>query len=148
MKDSLTIEEAQHRFVEHLTNNKLKKTPERLAILKCLYLNEGHYDVESLYDILKKQFRVSRATIYNNLQLMIDANLITRTVLNNQIAYYERATLKPHHHLICKKCGRITNLQDQGLNTTLKAWQTKNFRMEVATLQLYGKCKKCKQIKK
>lgn len=147
MKDSLHIDEAQCRLVEYLNKNKFKKTPERFAILNCLYANEGHYDVEMLYVMLKDQCRVSRATIYNNLQLLIEANLIIKTVLNNQTAYYERATILPHHHLICKKCGRITNVQDQGLINTLRTWQTKNFRMDTVTLQLYGKCKRCKQIK-
>lgn len=147
MKDVLSIEEAQNKFAEFLTKHKYKKTPERFAILDCLYNNEGHFDVEALYAMLKGHYRVSRATIYNNLQLLIDSNLITRMVLHNQIAYYERATITPHHHLICKKCGCITNIPDQGLHNTLRTWKTKNFRMEMVSLQLYGKCKRCKQTK-
>lgn len=147
MKEVLPIEEACQKFEEYLQCKKLKKTPERFAILNCLYSNEGHYDVEMLYTFLKTECRVSKATIYNNLQLLLDSHLVTRIVLDNQTAYYERATLKPHHHIICRKCGRITNLQDQGLINMLRTWQTKNFRTEVATLILYGKCKRCKQIK-
>lgn len=147
MKEALPIEEARCKFELYLQQQKLKKTPERFAILNCLYANEGHFDVEMLYTVLKEECRVSKATIYNNLQLLLDSNLVMRVVLDNQTAYYEKATLKPHHHIICRKCGRITHVQDQGLLNMLKTWKTKNFRIEQPTLLLYGKCKRCKQIK-
>lgn len=148
MKDVLSIDEAREKFTEYLEVNKCRKTTERFAILECLYMHEGHYCVDDIYEMLQYKYRVSKATVYNTLEHLCKANLVLRNVFDgNTNAYYERFTLRPHHHAICLKCGSISNWYDDEVVSLLQAKKIRNFRMQETSLQLYGKCIRCKVTK-
>ena len=72
MKDSFdnTYLAVKKIFIDYLMRCKLRKTPERFAILKEIYSINGHFDIDSLYNIMKdNKYRVSRATLYNTIDL-------------------------------------------------------------------------------
>jgi Fur family ferric uptake transcriptional regulator len=71
MSNSNSPEKVRQLFSEHLEKNQLRKTPERFAILDEIYSRNQHFDVEELFESMKaKNYRVSRATVYNTLDLL------------------------------------------------------------------------------
>ena len=84
-------------FTEYLTANGHRKTPERYAILDTIYSIDGHFDIDMLYSRMMDQenFRVSRATLYNTIILLINARLVIKHQFGTSSQYeksYNRET--------------------------------------------------------
>ena len=139
-----TIAEVKRRFAEHLERAKQRKTPERFAILEEIYRRTDHFDAEALYIHMKTQsYRVSRATVYNTLDLLVHCNLVTRHQFGSNLARYERAFgRRQHDHLICTQCGRVLEFCDPRIQQ-IKDMMGELFEFEVEShsLNLYGRCK-------
>ena len=66
-------------FTEYLQQRKLRKTPERFAILREIYSTNGHFDIDTLYNLMKEdKYLVSRATLYNTIELLLDCRLVIK----------------------------------------------------------------------
>lgn len=142
---------ARNKFTLYLKSKHYRKTPERFAILDKIFSLNGHFDVESLYGMLEEaSYHVSRATIYNTIDLLIDCGLVCKHSFDNQQSRYEKvgSSSPNHHHLICTECGKIKEVKDNEFSAYMNARKYNAFTISYYQLYVYGICNNCIRKKK
>ena len=131
-------------FSKYLKSKKLRLTPERFAILSEIYLSETHFNLPSLGERLrKKRFFVSRGTLYNTIELLLDCKLVKRYQLGGNRTIYEKAqNAQLHDHLILTDTKEILEFSDeQLLNIQKNVEKLFNVEIDDHLLIFYGKRK-------
>ena len=142
---------AQNKLTMFLESKKLRKTPERYAILDKVMSFNSHFDIITHNKKMEEDsYHVSRATIYNTMDLLADCGLVRKHQFGNQHAQYEKVCdTSNHHHLICVECGKIKDVKDTEFIKYMNTIKYPSFSTSYFALYVYGICNRCaRKLKK
>ena len=134
-------------FREFLKKKGMRYTPEREIIIREIFATHDHFDVDSLYiSMRRKDARVSKASIYRLIPLLIEAGLVEQVFFDGGQMYYEHIYGHEHHcHLRCAKCRKIQEFSDPRLKDLEKDLAERfNYRILRHRLEVMGLCADCR----
>ncbi len=149
MDNEKVRKQVKDEFTEYLTLRKHRKTSERYAILDHIYSIKGHFNMDSLYNsMLEASFRVSRSTLYNTIELLLDCDLVVKHQFGANAAQYERAYGNENHdHIICVDCGEVRETRNNLISET-QLRRIKKFKVSYYSMYIYGVCSKCSHARR
>jgi Fur family transcriptional regulator, ferric uptake regulator len=134
------------RFKTFLVTQGLKMTNERRALVEEIFSTHYHFEAdELLFKMKEKNVKISRATIYRTLDLLVRSGMVRRVHLGEDHYHYEHVTADDHHdHLVCTACGNVIEFHDEELerrqDTICSQW---GFTPTFHNLQILGVCEAC-----
>ena len=133
-------------FTQYLSEKTLRKAIVRDKILEQICHIKGHFNVEMLLQRLEEiNFHVSRASIYNTIELLMDADLIVRHQFSSKLVMYElKSVAATHHHAVCTKCYTVKEIKNDKILKEINNHKIIKFTPEYYSLYFYGICSKCK----
>ncbi len=146
-RNDAVLEKAEQALEAYLHGQGLRCTPERNAILEAVFMTDGNFTPDMLLEEMteRQNFRVSRATVYNNLTIFEQAGLVKRLLHEGKIKY----TLGWHENcnvsLVCSGCGQVTEIQNKRIDKLVHEMKLRRFQMTGYSLQIFGLCSKCSQ---
>lgn len=142
-------ETVRKTFEQYLQNKGLRKTQERFAILDAIYTIKGHFTLEELLGIMNaSRFHVSRATLYNTINLLTEAHLVIRHKFGNTAQYEKSYNTTTHFHRVCISCGTVSEVEDEKLRQVIENTHSRGFTIAHTALYMYGICSKCTAARK
>lgn len=143
----------QDQFYENLKDRGYKFTHQRKIVFEAILEHEkDHVTVEELYHHIKEKYpEIGLATVYRNVQLFCEMNLVEKLNLDDGFIRYELALDKDnhrHHHLICNQCNRVIEVKEDLMDSIEKIFD-ENYGFLVSNHQtkFFGVCDDCRRLK-
>lgn len=136
----------RERFIAFIRERGQRVTSERLALLDEIFAQHGHIDAEHLLESLRSRgAKISRATVYRNLELLVECGLVHKQRLGRDRHLYEHVHAgQRHDHLFCRECGRVVEFVSPGIEAMQnEICRAHGFEPNVHSLQITGLCREC-----
>lgn len=143
-----SVEREVTRFQDFLKKQGLKLTSERIALVREIFATHYHFEADELLGKMKeKEVKISRATVYRTLELLVKSGMVRRVHLGEDHYHYEHVSGNSHHdHLICTTCGGVIEFHDELLEQRqIEICQKKKFTPTFHNLQILGICDPCRR---
>ena len=144
-KGTRSTDDAFARFKSYLREQKLKSTAQRDAIVEVFLDASGHVSVEELYGrVRERNPRIGYATVYRTMKLLTECGIADERHFRNGEARYEIAEKKHHDHLICERCGKIVEFEEDRIEALQESIANRlGFELRGHKMELYGICRDC-----
>lgn len=126
----------------------VRSTEPRRAVAELIAAREGHFTARDLLDDAGRRIpAIGRATVFRALELFVDLGLVERLDLpSGDHAYVGCAPAQHHHHVVCSRCGRSTEVDDCGMSEVAREVARRTgYRIERHRLELFGVCPDCRR---
>lgn len=133
------------RLTQHMMEKAMRKTPERYEILRVAGMAEGIFTIDQLMQLMKEhaKFQVSRATLFNTMELFFEAGVAIKHPLATAAHYELRTDNNPKAYVICRQCNTITRVSTSTAKLALQNLFVRYFSIEEKLLYMHGVCKHC-----
>lgn len=141
----------KRQFLDFLREQGMRVTQERVVLFDEIFSRHGHIDAEDLLAGLQSQGRkISRATVYRNLDLLVDCGLVRKYRLGRNRYLFEHVhSGQQHDHLVCAECGRVVEFVSPGIAALQnEICRAHGFAPGEHTLQILGLCLSCEEGRK
>ena len=142
--ESKSADDIASQFYAFLKEKGMRRTPERCEVLNHALRFVKLFTIEDLRKSLQQaNFRISLATLYNTVDLLVDANILRRMSSGNNSVAYERVDNVRFIHLLCLECGKVKLVKDTGFMAYMNARRFVAFTTSYYNLTVYGTCNDC-----
>lgn len=148
MKPDDTYKAASSKLENYIRENGLRHTPERYTLLRHICALEQPFGIDALVGSLAEEERISTATIYNTVNLLVSAQIlhcISRRDGRKYAQYQLTAQQAARLELVCTRCGRVSAFKDKAIENLIRMRKYSNFNLQGYSLYIYGECKTCKR---
>ncbi len=145
----MALDRERTQFLSYLKENGHRVTTERLALFEEIFSQHGHIDAEELLAaLLAAGVEISRATVYRNLDLLVEAGLVTKQRLGRNHFLFEHVhSGQDHDHLVCVSCGRVVEFVSPGIVALQsEICRAHGFVSEHHSLEISGLCRSCAEV--
>lgn len=136
---------AHETLTQFLDEKAMRKTPERYEILRMVEMTEGIFTVDDLAELMHQHatFQVSRATLFNAMDLLCDAGIVIKHPLTDTSHYELRTDDQPKAYVICRQCNTIRKISARTPRTALQNIRVRYFSREDTLVYIHGLCQSC-----
>lgn len=122
-------------------------TPQRMMVLSALAQQDGHVTAETILELVRPEYPyINLSTIYRTLDLLIELGLVAETDLGGGVRQFELMGTRPHHHLVCQRCGTAIEIDDETLQPLRERLQTLyGFEPRMDHFAIFGICRHCRE---
>lgn len=149
MNDDKVKISAVETFNSYLAGRRMRRTPERFVVLEVVLSTSGRFTIAELTESVELggSLAVSRATVYNTVQLLLDCGVLTRRQIAGKPTVYELVARTDYRHLnlVCTMCGKVREVRDVELAEAIRSRRYETFTPSHFTLNIYGLCSRCQR---